>query len=149
MLERSHSLLQYYNNTASLQDWYSTNRGSHTPLQDEGDEAYDGSGGRTAALVHMVTRGKQEHRNRQLSTLTVNIETFKLGETSEWWTSLSTSHDERILTAVSDRLLCLLSIPLMEPHMLKETTAQPWTPTLEMRAATEAKQFSPWSHTRK
>ena len=29
-------LLQYYNNIASLQDWYSTDHGSHTPLQDEG-----------------------------------------------------------------------------------------------------------------
>ena len=38
MLERSQSLLQYYNNIASLQDWYSTDHGSHTPLQDEGDE---------------------------------------------------------------------------------------------------------------
>ena len=38
MLERSQSLLQYYNNIVSLQDWYSTDRGSHTPLQDEGDE---------------------------------------------------------------------------------------------------------------
>ena len=38
MLERSQSPLQYYNNIASLQDWYSTDRGSHTPLQDEGDE---------------------------------------------------------------------------------------------------------------
>ena len=34
MLERSQSLLQYYNNIASLQDWYSTDRGSSTPLQD-------------------------------------------------------------------------------------------------------------------
>ena len=38
MLERSQSLLQFYNNLASLQDWYSTDRGSHTPLQDDGDE---------------------------------------------------------------------------------------------------------------
>ena len=34
MLERSQSLLQYYN-IASLQDWYSTDQGSHTPLQYE------------------------------------------------------------------------------------------------------------------
>ena len=27
-----------------LQDWYSTDHGSHTPLQDDGDEADDGSG---------------------------------------------------------------------------------------------------------
>ena len=38
MLERSQSLLQYYNDIASLQDWYSTDHGSHTPLQDDGDE---------------------------------------------------------------------------------------------------------------
>ena len=35
MLERSQCLLQYYKNMASLQDWYSTDHGSHTPLQDE------------------------------------------------------------------------------------------------------------------
>ena len=38
MLQRSQSLLQYYNNIASLQDWYSTDHGSRTPLEDEGDE---------------------------------------------------------------------------------------------------------------
>ena len=38
MLERNQSLLLYYNNIASLQDWYSTENGSHTPLQDDGDE---------------------------------------------------------------------------------------------------------------
>ena len=27
----------------------------------------------------------------------------KLSETSEWWTSLSTSHDERIMTAITVR----------------------------------------------
>ena len=37
-LERSQSLLQYHNNLASLQDWYSADHGSHTPLQDDGDE---------------------------------------------------------------------------------------------------------------
>ena len=37
MLEQNQSLLQYYNNIASLQYWYSTDHGSHTPLQDEGD----------------------------------------------------------------------------------------------------------------
>ena len=44
MLERSQSLLQYYNNSESLQDWYSTDHGSHTPRQDEGLSACDGSG---------------------------------------------------------------------------------------------------------
>ena len=38
MLERSQFLLQYYGNIASLQDWYSTDHGSHTPFQDEGHE---------------------------------------------------------------------------------------------------------------
>ena len=36
MLERSQSLLQYCKNIASLQDWYSTDHGSHTPQQDDG-----------------------------------------------------------------------------------------------------------------
>ena len=35
MLERSQSLPQNYNNIASLQDWYTTDHGSHTPLQDD------------------------------------------------------------------------------------------------------------------
>ena len=39
MVERSQSLLQYYNNIASLQDWFSTDHGSHTTLQDKGGEA--------------------------------------------------------------------------------------------------------------
>ena len=38
MLERSPYLFQYYNNIAILQDWYSTDHGPHTPLQDESDE---------------------------------------------------------------------------------------------------------------
>ena len=38
LLEQSKSLLQYRNNVASLQDWYSTDHGSHTPLQDDGDK---------------------------------------------------------------------------------------------------------------
>ena len=41
MLERKQSLLQYCNNFASLQHWYSIDHGSHTPLQDEGDEPLD------------------------------------------------------------------------------------------------------------
>ena len=47
-----------YCNIASLQDWYSTDPGSHTPLQDEGLQTQN-----------------QKHRNRQLSTLIVNIKT--------------------------------------------------------------------------
>ena len=70
MLERSQSLLQYYNNIASLQDWYSTDHGSTTPLQDVGDEL----------LMDLDTEtrrdhGKQEHRNILLSALIVNIKT--------------------------------------------------------------------------
>ena len=56
MLERSQSLLQYYNNIASLQDWYSTDHGSRTPLQDD-DEP----------VMEPVT--ELQHRNRQLSIL--------------------------------------------------------------------------------
>ena len=62
MLERRQSLLQYYDNIASLQDWYFIGRGSHTPLQDD-DEP----------VTELVT--ELQHRNRQMSTLVVNIET--------------------------------------------------------------------------
>ena len=72
MLERSQSLVQYYNNIASLQDWYSTDHGSHTPLQDD------------EQMIHLVKElqilrigdleRRQENRNRQLSALIVNIE---------------------------------------------------------------------------
>ena len=83
MLERSQSLLQYYNNMASLQDWSFTNHGYHTPLQDV----------KVTKLVTDLVKGcrpdvnaeprgnkstrrrKQEHRNRQLSAVIVNIET--------------------------------------------------------------------------
>ena len=82
ILERSQSLLQYYNNTPSLQDWYSTDRGSHTPVQDEGDEAYDGSGEGTAAPISWTR--SHEHRNRQLSALIMNIETDAQAEWNQW-----------------------------------------------------------------
>ena len=69
MLERDQSLFQYYNNIASLQDWYSTDHGSHTPQQDDGD---------CSPGTHTETRRdharNQEHRNRQLSALIVTIE---------------------------------------------------------------------------
>ena len=68
MLERSQSLLQYYNNIESLKDWYSTDHGCHTPLQDDGDEPM-------MDLVTGLQTPRHEHRNRQLSALTVNIET--------------------------------------------------------------------------
>ena len=69
MLERSQFLLQYYNNIASLQDWYSTDRGSHTPLQDEGDELM------MDLVTGLQTQREHRDRNRQLSALIVNIET--------------------------------------------------------------------------
>ena len=50
MLERSQSVLQYCN-SAFLQDWYSTDHGSHTPQQDEGDEANERSGEGAAAPI--------------------------------------------------------------------------------------------------
>ena len=55
MLERSQSLLQYYYNIANLQDWYSADHGSTTPLQDEGDELL-------MDLV-MVLQTRYEHRD--------------------------------------------------------------------------------------
>ena len=54
MLEGSQSLLQYYNNIASLQDWYSTDHGSHTPLQDDGDES----------MIDLVTGFQPRHEQR-------------------------------------------------------------------------------------
>ena len=74
MLERSQSLLQYYNNIASLQDWYSTDRGSHTPLQDEGDEPMmdlvtgckadvNTEAGKTPAQKQTVVSVDREHRD--------------------------------------------------------------------------------------
>ena len=57
MLERNQSLLQYYNNIANLQGWYSTDHGSHNPLHDDDEPV----------------------RNRQ-STLVMNIETDVLAE---------------------------------------------------------------------
>ena len=62
MLEQNQSLLQHYNNIASLQDWHSTDYGSPTPLQDD-DEP----------VMEPVT--ELQHRNRQLSTMVVNIDT--------------------------------------------------------------------------
>ena len=60
MLERSQSLLQYYGNIACLQDWYSTHHGSHTPLQDEGDEP----------MVDLVTglQTRREHGDTNTET---------------------------------------------------------------------------------
>ena len=54
--------------------------GSHTPLQDEVNEAYDGSGEGLQTRCEHGAPGRKEHkkneyRNRELSTLIVNIET--------------------------------------------------------------------------
>ena len=54
-VRRSHFLLPYYNDTASVQDWCSTDNGSQTPLQDDGTST--------------------STETRQLSTLVVNTET--------------------------------------------------------------------------
>ena len=88
MLERSQSLLRYCNNIASLQDWYSADHGSHTPLEDYGDEPM-------MDLWTGLQTWRQEHRpkeenigkpvtNRILPALIVNVETDV------------PSHDERI-----------------------------------------------------
>ena len=50
----------------------------------------DTRGGRTRAQKTTVFNVDREHRDG-----------CKLSETSEWWTSLSTSHDERIMTAIA------------------------------------------------
>ena len=64
MLERSQSLLQYYNSIANLQVWYSTDHGSHTSLQDDG------------TLVGSSQRWMcKTERHRQLLEFVVNIET--------------------------------------------------------------------------
>ena len=61
MLERSQSLLQYYNNIASLQDWYSGDLGSHTPLEDEGDEP----------VMDLVTELQNRHEHARAQKQTV------------------------------------------------------------------------------
>ena len=76
MLERSQSPLQYHNNIAGLQDWYSTDHRSHTPRQDEGDEPLMDLVKDCSPDIDIETRrdhGRQEHRNRPLSALIVNI----------------------------------------------------------------------------
>ena len=64
MLERSQSLLHYYNNIASLQDWYSADHGSYTPLEDEGDEP----------MMDLVT-GLQTHVNTEARGGSTSTET--------------------------------------------------------------------------
>ena len=67
-------LLSYYNDTASVQDWCSTDNGSQTPLQDDGTST--------------------STEKRHLSTLVVNTETCaKLSATIGTVEESSTSHD--------------------------------------------------------
>ena len=79
MLERSRSLLQYYNNIANLQDWYSADRGFHTPRQDEGDEPMmelvTGLQTRCEYRAGYTHRDLETRAQKQLSTLIVNVET--------------------------------------------------------------------------
>ena len=84
MLERSHFLLPYYNDTASVQDWCSTDNGSQTPLQDDGTST--------------------STETRQLSTLVVNTETCaKLSDTIAKVEESSTSHDEWTMTGEREK----------------------------------------------
>ena len=108
MLERSQSLLHNYSNNASLQDWYSTDHGSHTPLQDDGDEPM-------MDLVKGLQTRRHEHRPKEESagklvaqkqtSVSVDCERrdgrAELSETSGRWASLGTSHDERLMTAMA------------------------------------------------
>ena len=84
--EASHCF-QYYYNVASLQDWHSTDHGSHTLLQDDGHPLTRAGTGRAAQKQTIVNIGR-EHRDG----------CAKLSETIGRWTSLGTSHDERIIT---------------------------------------------------
>ena len=59
MLERSHSLIQYFHNIASLQDWCSTDHGSHT--QNDGDEPM-------MDLETGLQTRRHEHRPKEEST---------------------------------------------------------------------------------
>ena len=94
-LEGSQALLQYYNNIASLQDWFSADHGSHTPLQDEGWRCQWCIWGRSCRpdmntenryrqRPDLITWNRQKHRNNQLSTLIVNIETDVPAEWNQW-----------------------------------------------------------------
>ena len=97
MLERNQSLcLQCYNNIASLQDWYSADHGSHTPLPDDGDRP------RMDLVTGLQTR-RHEHRLKEESTgkivaqkqTVVSVDRERRdgcalpSETSERWTSLA------------------------------------------------------------
>ena len=70
MLEQNQSLLQFFYNVASLKVWYSTDRGSHTPPQDEGDctpgtytETRRDDREESKALEQTVVNVDREHRD--------------------------------------------------------------------------------------
>ena len=97
MLERRQSLLQYYNNIASWQDWYSADHGTHTTQPDDTRD-------RTSAESSRRRRRRTEIRNRQLSELVVNVDTgAKLSETIGAVKELSTSHDEWTMAGEEER----------------------------------------------
>ena len=100
MLERSQSLLQDYNNIANCKIGILLTVDPTIHYKMKADEVYDGSGDRVADPTW--TRS-HEHRNRQLSALIVNIETDVQAEWNQLMVdkSLSTSHDERIMTAIA------------------------------------------------
>ena len=72
MLEVSQILLQYYNNIASLQDWYSTDHDPHTPLHDDDEPVTE----LVTELQHMkktiVNVGREHRDGTSLALLTMN-----------------------------------------------------------------------------
>ena len=72
MLERCQSLLQYCNIIANLQDWYATDHGSHTSLQDEDRRAYDGLVKGCRHKVNTETQG--EARAQKQTVVSVDRE---------------------------------------------------------------------------
>ena len=108
MSERSQSLLQYYNNIASLQEWYSTDEGSHTPLQDDGDKS-----------IETDSFQRWSWTSRRMC---------KLSATSERWTSLGTSHDERIMTAMARSKAMTRSNAKICEHWLTPNLARTFRP---------------------
>ena len=88
MLDRRQSLLQHLNSVANVQDWYSGDRRSHTPLQDDGRLV------ESSPRLMYVTE-----RNRQMSELTMLVETgAKLSQTIGTVEELSIWRDEWTMT---------------------------------------------------
>ena len=97
---------ELFDGSISLQDWYSIDRESHTPLLDEGDEACDGSGeGLQSPDIDRDPTWSRENKSTETDSCLrwswTSSRMCKLSETGEWWTSLSTSHDEQIMTAIA------------------------------------------------